>query len=128
RSDSDMYTLGFSFSPWTKGKGIADGDDILNYIKETAQQYGIDEHIRYQHQVVAANWDSNTQLWTVTGTQGPDETRYSTQTRFLHLRRGDGRDDQSYSAEFAGRESFNREIIHLQRWPDVLDYKNKKGI
>ena len=47
RSDSDMYTLGFSFKPWTNAKAIADGPSILSYLEETAAEHGIDRHIRY---------------------------------------------------------------------------------
>jgi len=46
RSDSDMFTLGYDFQPWTEGKSIADGPAILNYIKTTATEHGIDKHER----------------------------------------------------------------------------------
>src|SRR5687768_580838 len=52
RSDSDMYTLGYSFKPWRNAKSIADGPDILSYVRETASEHGIDERIRLQHRVV----------------------------------------------------------------------------
>ena len=38
RSDSDMFTLGYSFKPWTEPKAIADGPHILNYVRETADR------------------------------------------------------------------------------------------
>jgi cation diffusion facilitator CzcD-associated flavoprotein CzcO len=65
RSDSDMYTLGYSFKPWREAKAIADGPSILNYVRETAAEYGIDKHIRYRHQVKRASWSSDTATWTV---------------------------------------------------------------
>src|ERR1700761_8567846 len=70
RSDSDMFTLGFRFKPWTSAKSIADGPSILNYIKEAAAENGIDEKIRYKHQVTAAEWSDAENLWTVTGETG----------------------------------------------------------
>ncbi len=66
RSDSDMYTLGYNFKPWTNPKAIADGPSILSYIKETAKENHIDEHIRYQQTVKSANWSNKDALWTVT--------------------------------------------------------------
>jgi len=51
RSDSDMYTLGYSFKPWTEPKAIADGPRILNYVCETAVDNGIDRKIRFHHRV-----------------------------------------------------------------------------
>jgi cation diffusion facilitator CzcD-associated flavoprotein CzcO len=73
RSDSDMFTLGYSFRPWVEGKAIADGHSILNYINETAKDYGIDKNIRFDHQVVRASWSSKDALWTVEAECGPDQ-------------------------------------------------------
>jgi len=66
RSDSDMFTLGYSFRPWTRPKSIADGSDILAYVRETADAYGVEQHIRYARQVTAATWSSEQATWTVT--------------------------------------------------------------
>ena len=40
RSDSDMFTMGYSFRPWEDARGIADGPSILSYIRDTAEAYG----------------------------------------------------------------------------------------
>ncbi len=69
RSDSDMYTLGFSFRPWKEAKAIADGPSILNYLRETARAFGIDEHIRYGRQVKRAAWTPR-----ATGRNSPAKT------------------------------------------------------
>src|SRR4051812_49439338 len=61
RSDSDMFTLGYGFRPWKAAKAIADGPSILEYVKDTAREYGIDRHIRFGHRVVRAEWSSNSQ-------------------------------------------------------------------
>ena len=66
RSDSDMHTLGYRFRPWRGEVSLADGESILDYVRDTAREYGIDEHIRYGHHVVSAAWDSTTARWTVT--------------------------------------------------------------
>ena len=65
RSDSDMHTLGFSFRPWKGAKAIADGPSILEYIKDTARDLGIDRKIRFGHRVERASWSSETSTWTV---------------------------------------------------------------
>ena len=78
RSDSDMYTLGYRFRPWRDEKAIADGSDILNYIRDTAAEYGVDKSIRYNHRVRRAAWSSEEARWTVeaeTRGQGDTETR-----------------------------------------------------
>jgi monooxygenase len=66
RSDSDMHTLGYRFRPWRGDVSLADGASILDYVRDTAREYGVDRHIRYGHRVVAAAWDSTTARWTVT--------------------------------------------------------------
>src|SRR4249919_1649884 len=70
RSDSDMFTLGYSFRPWTESKAIADGPAILKYVHETAREYGVDRHIRYHHRVVRASWSSSDAKWTVEAERG----------------------------------------------------------
>ena len=66
RSDSDMYTLSYGFKPWRHRSAIADGDSILNYIREAAREYDVQQYIRYQHSVVSATWDSSESKWNVT--------------------------------------------------------------
>jgi cation diffusion facilitator CzcD-associated flavoprotein CzcO len=70
RSDSDMHTLGYSFKPWTAAKSIADGPSILNYVQETAAEYGVDQHIRYNHLAVKAAWSTPDSTWTVEAERG----------------------------------------------------------
>src|SRR4051812_26384617 len=66
RSDSDMYTLGYSFRPWPGAKAIADGPSILEYIRDTARDEGVDKHIQYDSRVVRAEWSTPDAEWTVT--------------------------------------------------------------
>ena len=72
RSDSDMYTFGYSFRPWQKNSSISDGESIRTYIRETAEAYGIDRHIRFRHRVKSASWSSADALWTVEVERGPE--------------------------------------------------------
>ena len=65
RSDSDMFTFGFGWRPWPGDRALADGPSILDYLRTVAEEYGVDELIRYRHQVTGASWDSETALWTV---------------------------------------------------------------
>ena len=85
RSDSDMYTLGYSFRPWSEAKAIADGPSILNYVRETARDYGIDKHIRFQHQVKRASWSTPDARWTVEAERGPDRELVRYTCNFLFM-------------------------------------------
>ena len=75
RSDSDMYTLGYRFRPWRDAKAIADGPAILNYIRDTAAEFGVDEKIRYGHRVRQASWSSDEARWTVEAQTADGYTR-----------------------------------------------------
>src|ERR1700753_1780489 len=75
RSDSDMYTLGYSFRPWKESAALAAGPSILRYIKETASEADIERHIRFRHRVTAASWSSDDACWTVQVERGPDDAR-----------------------------------------------------
>ena len=125
RSDSDMFTLGYAFEPWTEAEAIADGPAILDYIRRTARKYGVDQVIRYRHRVVAASWSSSTDRWTVEVEQVDDEWTVSATTkitcRWLHLCTGYYRYDEGYTPPIPGLESFAGRVVHAQHWPDDVD-------
>jgi len=128
RSDSDMFTLGYSFKPWREGKAIADGPSILNYIRETAAESGIDQHIRYNHKVIAADWSSDEAAWTVTAERADSGARVSLRCGFMMMCSGYYSYDHGYTPEFAGRDRFRGRIVHPQQWPDDLDYAGKNVV
>jgi monooxygenase len=103
RSDSDMYTLGFRFRPWPDAKTIADGPAILNYVRETASEHGIDQRIRFNHRVVRAEWSSEESLWTVEALRTDSEETVRFTCRFLFMCSGYYRYDEGYTPAFEGR-------------------------
>jgi monooxygenase len=128
RSDSDMYTLGFSFYPWKNPKAIADGPAILQYIKDTASRFGIDQHIRYNHMVSSASWTDEEQCWTLTMAEHPAVSERVLRCKFLYSCSGYYDYQQGYLPDFPGYETFKGKIVHPQFWDEQLDYSNKKVI
>lgn len=128
RSDSDMYTLGYSFKPWTQAKAIADGPSILRYLDETAREHGIDQHIRHQHRVVAASWSTPDARWSVTVERGAERERVEFTCNFLFMCSGYYNYDAGYLPHFDGREDFAGTIVHPQHWPEGLDYAGKRVV
>lgn len=124
RSDSDMFTLGFRFKPWTSARSIADGPSIWNYINEAAVENGIDKHIRTGQKVVAADWSDTDNKWTVT--VEADGVQKQVTASFLSVCSGYYNYDQGYTPAFPGAEDFEGQIIHPQHWPEELDYAGKK--
>ena len=120
RSDSDMHTLGYRFRPWRGDTSLADGASILDYVRDTAREYGVDRHVRFGHHVTAASWDSSTARWTVTS-RVDGETRTMT-ADFLWSCSGYYDYDQGYTPQLAGQERFRGRVVHPQHWPDDLDY------
>jgi monooxygenase len=131
RSDSDMFTMGYSFKPWNEPKAIADGTNILNYIRQTATENGIDRKIRFRHKVKRASWSTPQARWTVeaerTLSEGATEIVRFT-CNFLFTCSGYYRYEEGYTPEFPGREDFDGLIVHPQKWPEHLDYANKRVV
>ena len=108
RSDSDMYTLGYRFRPWRDAKAIADGPAILDYIRETAAEFGVDSKIRYDHRVRRASWSSDDARWTVEAEAGPEKTPVLFTCNFLYLCTGYYDYESGYTPEWPGVESLPR--------------------
>src|SRR5260370_26133914 len=128
RSDSDMFTLGFSFRPWTEAKAIADGPAILSYLTQTAQDYGIDRHIRFGRKVKSASWDSAQSRWTVSFERGSEAPVEQVSCNFLHMCAGYYNYAQGYRPDFPGEADFAGGIVHPPFWPADLDYAGKRVV
>ena len=126
RSDSDMYTLGYSFRPWREAKAIADGPSILNYVRETAADHGIDRHIRFEHKVESAAWSTADARWTVTARR--DGKAVTVTAAFLYMCSGYYDYAQGHAPDFAGSGDFAGRIVHPQHWPADLDYAGKRVV
>ncbi len=124
RSDSDMQTLGYRFRPWKQAKAIADGPAILDYVRDTASEAGIDRRIRFGHRVVRAAWSSEQARWSVDAEHDGRPVRLTAD--FLHLCTGYYRYEAGYTPEFPGIERFGGTVIHPQHWPAELDYAGKR--
>lgn len=128
RSDSDMYTLGYRFRPWKNAKAIADGPSILEYIRDTASEYGIDRKIRFDHRVHRASWSSRDARWTVEAKVGDTGEIVRITCTFIYLCTGYYDYESGYIPEFNGAERFRGEIIHPQKWPANLDHSGKRVV
>ncbi len=128
RSDSDMFTLGYSFRPWEGSKALADGGSILDYVRDTAREHAIDEHIRFGHRATRAEWSSADARWTVHALRADTGETVSVTCDFLYACTGYYRYDEGYTPEFAGRERFAGRFLHAQHWPADLDCAGKRVV
>jgi cation diffusion facilitator CzcD-associated flavoprotein CzcO len=128
RSDSDMYTLGYAFRPWSEAKAIADGPAILKYVKETAADYRVDEKIRTGHRVVRAEWSTPDARWTVKAIRTDTGETVRMTCGFLFMCTGYYSYEQPFTPEFAGTERFKGRIVHPQSWTDDVEYAGKRVV
>jgi len=126
RSDSDMYTFGYAFRPWTQGKIFADGESIRNYVENTAAETGIDQHLQLGWRVLRANWDSSTAQWEVEATNARTGMTQALRCSFLMMCSGYYRYDRGYVPDFDGMDDFRGDILHPQHWPEDYDYSDKR--
>ena len=128
RSDSDMHTMGFRFKPWTDPKTIADGPSILEYLNEAADENNLREKIQFKTKVKTAQWDSNSACWRLGIEKDGSGVIQDISCSILYLCGGYYDYDQGYLPEFDGYEDFEGTLVHPQKWPEDLDYENKKVI
>ncbi len=128
RSDSDMFTLGYSFAPWEEAKAIADGPSIRSYVRDTARRFGVDQSIRFRHRVVRADWSSPDSRWTVEVELGDTGEATQMTCDFLYGCTGYYRYDEGFTPHFEGVERFRGTVVHPQRWPEDLDYTGKRVV
>ena len=126
RSDSDMFTFGFSWRPWPSDTALADGPLILDYLRTVAEEYGVDRMIRYRHRVLGAAWDSETATWTVDVEVDGEHRTFV--TSLLWGCSGYYDYERGHEPDFPGADDFAGQIIHPQHWPEDLDYSGKKVV
>ncbi|MHB8234189.1 MAG: flavin-containing monooxygenase, partial [Solirubrobacteraceae bacterium] len=128
RSDSDMYTLGYSFRPWEQAKSIADGPSILEYVRQTASDHDVERHIRFGHRVVSAEWSSPDARWTVDAQREDTGETVQMSCNFLFMCTGYYRYDEGYTPQFAGVESYDGQIVHPQHWGEDVEHAGKRVV
>ncbi|MEV4517756.1 NAD(P)/FAD-dependent oxidoreductase [Dactylosporangium sp. NPDC049525] len=126
RSDSDLHTFGYEFKPWRDEESIADAPRILAYLRETATENGLDDHIRYHHRVVSASWSSDEARWSVEVDRADTGERVRLSAGWLFCAGGYYRYDEGFTPRFEGRERFTGPVVHPQQWPEDLEYTGRR--
>jgi cation diffusion facilitator CzcD-associated flavoprotein CzcO len=127
RSDSDLYTFGYRFKPWT-GAPIATAAEIRRYMGEVIEENDLGQHIRYHHRITNASWSSDTNVWTVDAINLGTEQLLRFTTNFLWMCQGYYRHAQGYTPDWPGMDEFQGTIVHPQTWPEDLDYRDKRVV
>ncbi|MFO8141788.1 MAG: NAD(P)/FAD-dependent oxidoreductase [Marinobacter sp.] len=128
RSDSDMFTFGYDFRPWTGGKVLADGASIKQYVADTARENDVEKHIRYGVAVKTADWSSADKCWTLSAENAETGATETCTASFLVGCTGYYNYDQGYKPDFPGEQDFKGQVVHPQHWPETLDYAGKNVV
>src|ERR1700691_6093705 len=123
-----MFTLRYAFRPWQGAQAIVDGDAILEYIKQTAAEAGLDRRIRFRHRVVRADWSTDEARWHITARRSDTGEVVEVTCGFLFGCTGYYRYDHGYRPDFSGLDRFVGPVVHPQAWPEDLDYAGKRVI
>ena len=124
RSDSDLYTFGYRFKPWT-GAPIASAAEIKKYMGEVIEENNLAPHIRYHHRITNASWSSKDNKWTVDVTRLDTNQSFQMTCNFLYMCQGYYNQDKGYTPEWPGMEKYKGQIIHPMEWSEDIDYSGK---
>jgi cation diffusion facilitator CzcD-associated flavoprotein CzcO len=127
RSDSDLYTFGYRFKPWTSAP-IATAAEILSYMGEVIDENDLARHIRYRHRIASAAWSSRDNRWTLSAIRADTAETVHFTANFLWMCQGYYRHSQGYTPEWSGLDSFKGRVVHPQDWPEDLDYAGKRVV
>ena len=127
RSDSDLYTFGYRFKPWT-GAPIASAEEILKYMGEVIDENGLARHIRYEHMIASARWSSEDNRWTIEATRTDTGETQRFTANFLWMCQGYYRHSEGYTPEWPGMDQYQGQFVHPQSWPEDLDYAGKQVV
>jgi cation diffusion facilitator CzcD-associated flavoprotein CzcO len=128
RSDSDMFSFAYAFRPWMSPKVLSEGRLVREYVKETAEEYGVDRHIRFGLKILKADWSSDQNLWTITALKESTGETSSYTCNFFVSCTGYYDYDQGHLPVFPGFDRFKGQTIHPQFWPENLDYRGKRVV
>ena len=127
RSDSDLYTFGYRFKPWV-GPPIATAEQIMRYLNEVVEDDELTPHVRFGHRIVAAEWSSDEQCWSVRALRAEDRATVTFRCGFLWMCQGYYRHERGYTPAWPGMDRFAGRVVHPQEWPEDLDVTGKRVV
>lgn len=127
RSDSDLYTFGYRFKPWT-GPPIATAREILAYMGDVIAENDIARLIRYRHKITKATWSSGPCQWTVEATDLDSGQTVRLRANFLSMCQGYFRHEEGYVPSWKDLDRFQGRLVHPQNWPEDLSLQEKSVV
>ena len=124
RSDSDLYTFGYSFKPWV-GPPIATAGEILSYLGEVITENDLERDFRYRHQITNARWSSAEKHWAITATNLDTGVPQHFTATFLYMGQGYYRHNRGHWPEWQDMDQFEGRLVHSEEWTEDVEYAGK---
>ncbi len=114
---SNLYSFSFAPNPdWSRT--FSPQPEIWEYLRRVAREHGLGEHIRYEHEVTAARWDRESELWQIEAGGG------ALSAEILAVCPGPLADPKL--PDIAGIEDFEGAIFHTARWRHEHDLAGER--
>ncbi len=121
--DTPNHSYSFSFGkrhPWTRY--FAQRQELLDYLREVANEYGIRDHLRLGTELTSSRWDEDKQRWISTlKAKSGDETFESTV-----LVSAIGQLNDPAPAHFTGEDDFQGLKLHSALWSNDISLDGKR--
>eukprot|EP00127_Corallochytrium_limacisporum_P006019 Clim_evm8s216 gene=Clim_evmTU8s216 len=115
---SILYSFSFYQKPdWTRV--FAEQPEILEYIRDTVDHFGIKSHFKFGKKVNSCVWDESKNLWNVHCADGSSYV-----SKYL-VRAVGGLDTPSFP-QFKNREAFQGPNFHSAQWDHSVDLTDKR--
>lgn len=114
---STLYSYSFAPNPtWSRKFGTQ--PEILEYLRTTAQDHGVTEHIRFDTEVTQATFDETTATWHVSTNHGDLTTDL--------LVGAVGAFAEASTPDFPGAATFKGTAFHTLHWDHSVDLTGKR--
>jgi len=117
--DTPSYLYSYSFTQRDWATHFAKRDEVENYLRRVADEYRVRDAIRFNTEVVSAEFDPRSARWTVRTDRGDELS-----ARILIS--ATGVLNRPKIPSIPGRESFEGPAFHTAEWPDGLDLSGKR--
>ncbi len=123
RVDSANHTYSYSFRPQDWPQHFSDQEVLRQYFADTADEYDLRSHIRFNSEVVSARYDENTHLWhldVITGSGGEETLTANAIICAV------GQLNRPNMPTIEGHNDFQGETFHSARWRHDIDLQGKR--
>ena len=123
RVDSANHVYSYSFRPKDWPQHFSPQPVLREYFSETADEYGLRDHIRFNTEVTEARFDEKTDLWHITTVDGDGNTRIQTANAIISAV---GQLNRPKLPDIPGQKDYQGIAFHSAEWEHQHDLSGKR--